>query len=53
MPTEPIAKIRISAIGTSATSPSTWTPPISQPGPYGITANVVSAVKAATNGAKM
>ena len=33
MPIEPIAKIRIRAIGTSATCPSTWTPKISQPGP--------------------
>ena len=53
MPTEPTAKIRSSAIGTSAICPSIWIPATSQPGPHGITANVVSAVKAATNGEKM
>ena len=53
MPIEPIAKIRIRAIGTSATWPSTWVPTISQPGPNGITENVESAVNAATNGERM
>ena len=53
MPIEPIAKIRIRAIGTSEIWPSTWMPKISQPGPKGITANVESAVKAATNGERM
>src|SRR5918992_3334912 len=52
-PTEPSAKMRMSAIGTSATWPSTSVPRIVQPGPNGITEKVASAVNAATKGEKM
>ena len=53
VPIEPIAKIRISEIGTSTTWPSTCCPKISQPGPNGITEKVERAVNAATNGEAM